>query len=266
MTAWPQQVEHRFDRLLRLAGTGVSFALFGIGGIVLSLLVFAPLNLLLPDPARRADLAQGIVHRTFRLFVRTMVVLRVIDVEVTGRAALFADRGRLVIANHPSLIDVVLVMSLMRRTQCVVKHQNWQNPFLRGVLVATGYLRNDDDPEKLIHACAQLLRDGHNLLIFPEGSRTVPGRPRKLQRGFANIAIAAGAPIRLVTIRCTPVHLTKGQKWYDIPATRPHYAVEVHELIELDELVDGLQPSVAVRRLTRHVDQRFEEILADGGA
>jgi 1-acyl-sn-glycerol-3-phosphate acyltransferase len=264
MTAWPHRIDHRLDRAARLAGTGLSFALFGLGAILLSLLVFAPLNLLVDDPARRSDLAQGIVHRTFRLFVHTMIALRVIDVEVDGAAALYGDHGRLVIANHPSLIDVVLIMSLMRRTQCVVKHENWKNPFMRGVLVATGYLRNDDDPEKLINACANILRADHNLLIFPEGSRTVPGRPRKLHRGFANIAVTAGAPIRLVTIRCAPTHLTKGQKWYDIPPCRPHYAVEVHELIEVDELVNGLPPSVAVRRLTRHVDQRFEEILADG--
>lgn len=266
MRAWPDRLGRHLDHALRLAGTAISFALFGIGGIVLSLTLFPLLNLLVADRVRRAALAQRIVRDTFRLFVRTMIVLRVIDLEVRGEAALQTDRGRLVIANHPSLIDVVLIISLMRQTKCVVKHENWRNPFMRSALVATGYVRNDDDPERLVEACADILRAGDNLLIFPEGSRTVPGRPRKLRRGFAYIAMEAGASIRLVTIDCAPIPLTKGQKWYDIPSTRPLYVVDVHELIDVRELIDDVPPSIAVRRLTKHVDRRMEEILADAGA
>ncbi len=203
-------------------------------------------------------IAQGIVHWSFRLFVGTMTSLGVIAVEVEGKAVLRADRGRLIIANHPSLIDVVLLVSLLRRTQCVVKHQNWRNPFMRGVLVATGYIRNDDDPEQLIEACAQVLRAGENLLIFPEGSRSVPGQPRVLQRGFANIALAAQAPIRLVTIRCVPPTLTKGAKWYEIPPTRSLFTVAVHELIDVRALVGEEPPSIAVRRLTQPCRPSFQ--------
>jgi 1-acyl-sn-glycerol-3-phosphate acyltransferase len=211
-------------------------------------------------------IAQGVVHQTFRLFVRIMIALGVIALNVTGKATLQADEGRLIIANHPSLIDVVLLVSILRQTQCVVKHQNWRNPFMRGVLVATGYIRNDGDPEKLIDACADALRAGDNLLIFPEGSRSVPGRPRTLQRGFANVALAAQAPIRLVTIRCVPATLTKGAKWYEIPPTRSLFTVAVHELIDVRALVRDEPPSIAVRRITSHVAQRFRELLPDGRA
>ncbi len=256
----------RLDYARRLVGTGLSFAAFGVGALLLSVFVFPALNLTIADRARRVGIARRIVRRTFRLFVRTMTTLGVIGLEVTGAAALQTDRGRLIVANHPSLIDVVLLVSLLRQTQCVVKHQNWRNPFMRGVLVATGYIRNDDNPQKLVNACADVLRAGDNLLIFPEGSRTVPGRPRRLQRGFANIALAATAPIRLVTIHCAPTTLTKGEKWYEIPPTRPVFAVAVHELIDVRALVRDDPPSIAVRRLTRHVDQRFREILRDAGA
>jgi 1-acyl-sn-glycerol-3-phosphate acyltransferase len=256
----------RIDHIWRLIGTGFSFTVFGLGALALSIFVFPPLNLLVPDRARRMCIAQGIVHGSFRLFVGTMAALGVIAVEVHGREVLRADRGRLIIANHPSLIDVVLLVSLLPQTQCIVKHQNWRNPFMRGVLLATGYIRNDDDPEQLIEACADALRAGDNLLIFPEGSRSVPGQPRVLQRGFANIALAARTPVRLVTIRCVPPTLTKGAKWYEIPPTRSLFTVAVHELIDVRALAGEEPPSIAVRRLTRHVAQRFREILPDAGA
>ncbi|MEM7024792.1 MAG: 1-acyl-sn-glycerol-3-phosphate acyltransferase, partial [Pseudomonadota bacterium] len=163
MRAVPEQLLYRIGYLWRLLATGFSFAAFGLGGLALSLVVFPALNVAVADRTRRTRLSQAILHHAFRLFVGTMSALGVIAVEVNGGSTLRSDRGRLIIANHPSLIDVVLLVSLLRQTHCVVKHQNWRNPFMRGVLVATGYIRNDDDPESLIDACADVLRAGDNL-------------------------------------------------------------------------------------------------------
>ena len=138
----------------------------------------------------------------------------------------------MIIANHPSLIDVVLIMSLMDRTQCVVKASVRKNPFMRGVVTATNYIPNLGDPERMIEDCVTALRTGHNLLIFPEGSRTVPGKKVRLQRGFANIALKARAPVRLVTVTCNPPTLRKGEKWYQIPPRRPLFHVRVCDRLE----------------------------------
>jgi hypothetical protein len=183
MSSRSGRLSGRIDHIWRLAGTGFSFAAFGLGALALSIFVFPLLNLAIGDRARRMRIAQGIVHWSFRLFVGTMTTLGVIAVEVHGKAVLQADRGRLIIANHPSLIDVVLLVSLLRQTQCVVKHQNWRNPFMRGVLAATGYIRNDDDPEQLIAACADVLRAGEN----PR---------RRVPRGGARCGALAGAGAR----------------------------------------------------------------------
>ena len=262
----PAAFRQRCDYLQRLAGTAFSFSLFGIGSVVLAVVVLAPLNLVVADQERRGRLARGCVQWCFAAFVRTMIVLGVIDFETTDAAALEADRGRLVIANHPSLIDVVLIISLMQRTQCIVKHQHWRNPFLRSIFAATGYIRNDEDPHRLIDDCVRALAAGNNLIVFPEGTRTVPGRSRVLQRGFANIAVAAGAEIRLLTIRCIPTTLTRGEKWYEIPPSRPRFTLSVHEIIDAAAIAADSPPSIAARRLTRHVAQRFAEVLDDARA
>lgn len=259
----PAAFLQRCDYLQRLAGTAFSFTLFGIGSVVLAVVVLAPLNLVVTDQARRSRLARACVHWCFAAFVRTMIVLRVIDFEITDAAALEADRGRLVIANHPSLIDVVLIISRMRTTQCIVKHQHWRNPFLRSIFAATGYIRNDEDPQRLIDDCVRALAAGDNLIVFPEGTRTVPGRSRVLQRGFANIAVAAGAEVRLLTIRCIPTTLTRGENWYQIPPSRPRFTLSVHEIIDVAAMAAECPPAIAARRLTRHVAQRFAEILDD---
>jgi 1-acyl-sn-glycerol-3-phosphate acyltransferase len=159
---------------------------------------------------------------------------------------------------------VVLIMSLMDRTQCVVKPAVWKNPFMRGVIRATNYIPNTGDPERMIHDCVSALQAGNNLVIFPEGSRTVPGQTARLQRGFANIAIRAGAPIRLVAVSCTPPTLRKGEKWYQSPRRRPLFRIRVCDRLDTESLAQSEIPSRAARILTAHVARRFEELAVHG--
>ncbi|WP_369678325.1 lysophospholipid acyltransferase family protein, partial [Enterococcus faecium] len=86
-------------------------------------------------------------------------------------------KGQLIIANHPSLIDVVVLISIVRNADCVVKADLWKNPFLKGVVKATGYINNDADPEYFLNQCQQSFARGNNLIVFPEGTRSVPGKP-----------------------------------------------------------------------------------------
>jgi 1-acyl-sn-glycerol-3-phosphate acyltransferase len=250
----------------RLCGTAVSFSLFGIGGLALTLFVFPVINVVYRDRDRRAEVAQHVVHFTWRIFVRTVVGLRVIAFEAEGASVLRGESGALIIANHPSLIDVVLIMSLMDRTQCVVKPGVWKNPFMRGVVTATNYIPNLGDPEQMVEDCVAALRAGHNLVIFPEGSRTVPGKKVRLQRGFANIALRAQAPVRLVTVTCEPPTLRKGEKWYQIPPRRPLFRVRVGDRLDIEAYARSEIPSRAARTLTADVARRFEELAEHGAA
>jgi 1-acyl-sn-glycerol-3-phosphate acyltransferase len=256
----------RLERLWRQCGTGIAFTLFGIGGLFLTLLVFPFINLAFRDRQRRALAAQRTVHATWKLFIRIVVALGVIEVETDGEDLLQSDTGTLVIANHPSLLDVVLIMSLMTRTQCVVKRGVWKNFFMRGVVRAANYIPNLGDPERTLSDCVAALQAGNNIVIFPEGSRTVPGQAMHLERGFANIAIRSGAPIRLVTVSCTPPMLRKGEKWYQSPMRRPRFRVQVCDQMDTRGLYASGIPSRDARSLTAHVTKRFEELLANESA
>jgi 1-acyl-sn-glycerol-3-phosphate acyltransferase len=78
--------------------------------------------------------AQRTVRSTWRLFIWVLVAMRIIDLETEGVDVLRRETGTLVIANHPTLIDIVLIISMMDRAQCVVKEGVWKNPFMRGVV------------------------------------------------------------------------------------------------------------------------------------
>jgi 1-acyl-sn-glycerol-3-phosphate acyltransferase len=247
------------DRTWRLIATSIAFALFGLGGLFVAIFVFPPINLFIRDRARRAEIAQSTVHTIWRIYVRIISWIGAVSFEVHGAELLRSDRGTLVIANHPSLLDIVFIMSLMERTQCVVKAGVWNNPFMRGVVTAANYIPNVGDPEKLLDDCVAALKAGNNLVIFPEGSRTPPGQQRKYQRGFARIAIRSGAPLRLVTVTCDPPTLFKGDPWYRIPERRGHWTIRVHERIAVEDASE--EQALAVRRLCADVERRIEECL-----
>jgi 1-acyl-sn-glycerol-3-phosphate acyltransferase len=250
------------DRGWRLIATALSFILFGIGGLALALAVFPFLNIGFHAKDLRQRIAQLVVQRTWRLYIRIMRLLGVLTYECRGEALLKSDHGVMLVANHPSLLDIVFLMAFMQRTKCVVKAGVWKNPFMAGVVRAAGYIPNLGDPERLLEDCAQAMREGNNVMIFPEGSRTVPGQPRKMQRGFAYAAIKAGAPVRLATITVSPPTLLKGEPWYRIPPRRPHWDIRIHERIEVFDMAGQDPLPVAARHLVTRVDEMMEEKLS----
>ena len=198
------------DRWWRIACTGLAFAALGLGGVALAVTVFPVIAIVSVDAGQRTRRTQRIIFLSFRFYVRVLRSLGILALDVVGADVLASCRGRLIIANHPTLLDVVLLMGLNPAVQCIVKHQLWRNPFLGGVVRSAGYIRNDLVAEDLLAACAAALAGGGNLIIFPEGTRTTPGLAPAFQRGFANIAIMVAADIQLVTITCEPITLTKG--------------------------------------------------------
>ncbi|RRJ82782.1 lysophospholipid acyltransferase family protein [Aestuariirhabdus litorea] len=249
------------DWLWRLIATAMGFSLFGLGALLLALLCFPLINLLSRDSGVRKRRVKRLINLTFRTFTRIVTLLGVFRVEFAGTDRLRSDRGCLIIANHPSLVDFVLLGSQVPDCDCIVKQALWSNPFLKGVVSAADYLPNSTGPA-MIERCRQRLAAGERLIVFPEGTRTEPGQAVTLNRGAANIAVRTGRPIRLVHIHCQPPVFTRNTPWYRIPAQQPRFRIEVGALIDPQPLIDQ-SPSLAVaaRTLTRELQQQLNRPL-----
>lgn len=246
----------RFDRLWRLIATALSFFAFGVGGLVLWVVVFPVVALAVREPDRRARCARGIIHVSFRVFVWMMRGLGVLTYEVHGREKLSRE-GLLVLANHPSLIDVVFLISFLPRADCVVKAALLANPFTRGPVLAAGFVCNNVGPA-MVESCIASIRSGNHLIIFPEGTRSRPGQALKLQRGAANVAVRGGIDVTPVLISCDPPTLTKDTPWWKVPARRPHFCIVVRDDLCTAELVRGVAgEALAARRLTDRLTDYF---------
>ncbi|MGK9065893.1 lysophospholipid acyltransferase family protein [Stutzerimonas chloritidismutans] len=244
----------------RLIATALSFALFGLGGLCLRLIVFPLLSLLPGNALLQRQRARQTVSRLFWLFVQFMYRSGVLTYEVDGAERL-GRPGQLIIANHPSLIDVVVLIGLIRDANCVVKQSLWDNPFTRGPIRAAQYISNNGSADMLDEA-ARALQKGQTLIIFPEGTRTTPGQAPQFHRGAASIALRGATRVTPVVITVTPTTLTKAEPWYRIPARRFHIHLRVGHDIDPQTFAAGGAAPIASRRLNDHLHQHFIKELA----
>lgn len=208
---------------------------------------------------RRERQAQRLIHLSFRVFVWFMTVLGLIRVAAKGTQELRGVPPRLVIANHPTLIDVVLLIACMPQADCVVKRASWRNPFLRFVVSGAGYIPNDEG-ETLVRDCSSRLRAGRWLLLFPEGTRSPRGTLGEFRRGAARIALESGVDIVPVIITCDPPTLMKGQPWYEVPDRTAQFRITVKTPIAV-RLEATTAKAVAVRHLTEEFRTLYEQRL-----
>lgn len=218
-----------FAMFRRHAACLLLWACFAVGGLVFSLLVF-PTLLLLPVSVRlRRRYAMALVHRGFAALVASCRALGVMRFEFQNVEKLRHLGRAIVIANHPSYLDVVVLLALMPRACCIVTSRHWRNPFFAGIVRSAGYLRNDGGPS-LVSASRTSLADDVPLIVFPEGTRSPSrGRLGKFSRGFAHISLAHNCPILPVLIDCDPPAYTKQHRWYSVAPRRPTLRIRVLE-------------------------------------
>lgn len=249
----------------RVAATGFSFASFGLGGMAIATVIAPVLNATTSDSEKRQQRAQNVIKYSFKGFTEMMVKLGIMTYSVDGLEKLQNSRQELVIANHPSLIDVVVLIGMMQQANCVVKQSLWSNPFTKGPVQSAGYILNAGS-QQFVEDCVTRLKENNaaSLLIFPEGTRTEKGMIlNEFQRGAANIAIRANVPIRPVVITCTPSTLTKNEKWYHVPSRPFHIEVKVLDAVQVSDLLDDLTVGPKqVRQLSRSFYKIFDEELS----
>jgi len=275
------------NRLWRILVTGLCFAFFGLGGVFLTVFVFPLQKIFIKDILKQKQIARKTVHYTFKFFIGLMALTGIFRFDLDRAKALVTQKGQLVLANHPSLIDVVVLISIIPNADCVVKAHLFKNPFLKGVVKNTGYLSNAD-PEALLVDCQKSLAMGNNLIIFPEGTRTKVGEKLKFQRGAANIALRCFSQnnahesknvesniessvetetnidnkISTVIIRVEPTTLTKSEPWYKIPEHKVTFSAELISNPLNLPVYDSELVSKQVREYNQNLEDFFIEALA----
>lgn len=165
------------------------FAFFGICSLILAILLFPIMHCLSGfSETKFKKMVRKFNHRYFIFFVKIATILGAIRLTVENKEALENIRSKVVIANHPSLFDVVILFSLIPNADCIVKGELIQNKFI-SLIIKNLYIPNNIPFDEQLEQAKKSMEEGNNLIIFPEGTRSKPGEPWEFKKGAARFAL-----------------------------------------------------------------------------
>jgi 1-acyl-sn-glycerol-3-phosphate acyltransferase len=225
------RVRGRPGDLYRFAATLAGWGAFGLACVLWGIFVVPPtLVLSRPWPAVR-DRFSDVTSAVLRLYVRTLPFMR-LRVEGGGRRRV---GPRIVVANHQSWLDPIVLMSLERRLAGPARGYNFRVPIMRTILRLAGFHPADaGEPASLEHlheAARRAVQRGGGLLFFPEGTRSLTGAIGPFHRGAFRTAVDHGLPIQPVLIEGLDRVLPPGRLVAQTPG-RPVVRVRYLEPIE----------------------------------
>lgn len=171
--------------------------IFAIGGLFIGLFII-PISALKYKGLEHRKFCANIVHKSWKFFSKLLCLLGTINIKTNGD---FENiKGTVIVANHPSLIDIVLLIGLIPNCLCLAKKELLKNPIMHNI-VKYLYIINDIDLEEFQQETKKELENGFNIIIFPTGTRTLPNEELKIHKGSAQIAINANVDIIPIIIK-----------------------------------------------------------------
>jgi len=188
----------------RVFAKWLSFFVFGLSSLICGFVILPLLRLVLHPKTRFQKAGRRIVAFSLRNFVFFMHCVGMADLESDSREKYRHLSSKIVVANHPSLLDPVMLLSLIPNADTIViPYRN--NPILAGI-VRQLYIMGSHELDDVLGSCTESLKQGNCLFIFPEGTRTPRSGRVILKKGAARVALASGCSI-------VPVHFGGTDKY-----------------------------------------------------
>jgi 1-acyl-sn-glycerol-3-phosphate acyltransferase len=249
-------------KVWRFVGSGIVAGAFMLIALTFAAVVFPFIRVVAPNKEAAGRRIRGIISNSFGRFLKSCSALGLIrPIKVRGLEQFEPGRPCIIVANHPTLFDVVVLGSLINDFNCVVKQKLAKNIFLGGCVEAAAYVTNGK-PQEIIEDCMAGFKRGQPLIIFPEGTRSPERGLGPFNRGAAHLALRSGVPLITAVLRCDPPGFTKRKKWYAIPSRAMEYSVDF-ELFEPAAKTQAIKNhSVCAREMTRELERFFNEKFA----
>jgi 1-acyl-sn-glycerol-3-phosphate acyltransferase len=184
--------------------------LLGLGGLGLLGLLALPIALVLMclPAAIRIPAGRRLVSRGLAGYLYFLKVFCSVRVDSSALDTVRLESPLILIANHPSLLDAVVLLARLPRAVCVMKGSLKRNILFGPMARLAGYVSNED-PMTLIRQTCDELAGGAQILIFPEGTRTLSFPVNPFSEATAFIATRSGVPVQALFMEFSSPYLGK---------------------------------------------------------
>ncbi|MFI3332223.1 MAG: 1-acyl-sn-glycerol-3-phosphate acyltransferase [Rikenellaceae bacterium] len=170
--------------LSAILNTVYAFGLFVIGCVILQtlMLVILPLPL---GRRRRVAFVMGSTHYLCRFMLKVMVTTKFIKIDDRGEDF---SKPAVIIANHQSFIDILMLLALNRRCIMVTNNWVWRSPLFGRIVRYMGFFNTSDGYESIVESLAQSVAEGCSIVVFPEGTRSEDCSVKRFHKGAFYLA------------------------------------------------------------------------------
>lgn len=170
--------------LIGLIRTVLLFLLFFIGCIFLRVLI-AVLYLV---PVRKSS-KQRLVCRLIQITCKGILLLATaVKKEHINKANERFQHPAIIIANHQSFIDILVLLSLSSKILMVTNHWVWYSPFFGAIIRYVDFYYIGEGYEQYMERMRKKVKEGYSIAIFPEGTRTYNGKMKRFHKGAFYLA------------------------------------------------------------------------------
>ncbi len=226
----------------------VAASLLFWGFVAVSSLVLFPIGVALWLFSFPFDPRRALLHRFTSLWASLYTWLNPAwPVRVIGRERLYEAGPAVIVANHLSLLDILVLFRLQSHFKWVSKIENFRVPIIGWNMRLCDYipLRRGDKQSTLamFRQCDRALAGGSSILMFPEGTRSATGRLRAFGSGAFQIAARNRVPLQPIIVRGTAEALPK--RGFVLQGRHP-ISIEILDPIPAEEIA-GRDPEETMR-------------------
>jgi len=171
-------------------------------------------------------LGRFIISRGFRLYLATLSASGRCTFDLSALDVLKKDSALILAPNHPCLLDAVMIISRLPNVACVMKSALMKNVFLGAGARLARYIPSDPVRGMIQHAIKDF-DNGSQLLLFPEGTRTVRPPVNSFKGSIGIISHHAQVPVQTILIEADTKFLSKGWSLFRKPVLPIHYKVSL---------------------------------------
>ncbi len=210
------------------------------GFIVISSILLFPISLLLWLTTLAFDDRRWVLHRFTSLWASLYTWLNPVwRVHIVGRERLYETGPAVIVANHRSLLDILVLFRLQTHFRWVSKQENFRVPCVGWNMTLCDYipLRRGDalSVQAMMSHCDRAIQGGNSIMMFPEGTRSSTDRMRSWRLGAFQIAERNCVPIQPIVVRGTADALPKRGF---ILQGRHAISIEILDPIPADEVAE----------------------------
>ena len=214
-----------------------------------------------PDKQRRKALYAA--HRHVKFYLSTLSALQLIEFKTVGEPS---QAQGIVVANHPCLLDFIVFLRDFPHAICMYKPESLNNPVLSSFVQVAGYIKGmageKGETKRIIDDCGLRLKQGHHIVIFPEGSRSPQAKVfHKFRSTAFHAAIKNNVPILPVAIFCEPLFLGKGQPWTTFCKSKNIFTLYYLPPIFIEDLPAEQQSAAGLAKATENAIRETIEPL-----